>query len=331
MLDIIQVGIGPLGQKMVKSAVQRGCFRLVGAVDTDPEKVGKDLGTLCGIAPLGTKVSASLEDALAGGVAQVAVVTTVSSLAAFAEQVEQLAAAGLHIVSTCEELSYPWNTQPQLAQRIDATCRKHNIACVGTGINPGYLMDHLPSLLTTVCENVTGIRVTRVQDASVRRIPFQKKIGAGLTVAQFEAKRADGTLRHVGLPESVDFIAARLGWTLDRKTESIDPVMATADTNIGYAPIAKGMCRGVHQVGRGFIGDNEVITLTFTAAVGEPQSYEEVKIEGNPAFDSRINGGIHGDTATCAVTLNTVRSILSAGPGLKTMADLPATSWFATA
>jgi 4-hydroxy-tetrahydrodipicolinate reductase len=256
------------------------------------------------------------------------VVTTVSSFEAFAAQVAPLAQAKLHIVSTCEELSFPWRIQPELAQKIDSTCRQHGIACVGTGINPGYLMDLLPTVLTTACENVTGIRVLRVQDASVRRIPFQQKIGAGLTVAEFEARRADGSLRHVGLPESVDFIAARMGWTLDRKTESIDPVMATEATDAGYQPIAQGMCRGVHQVGRGFVGDDEVITLTFTAAVAEPQSYEEVQIEGTPAFHSRIDGGIHGDIATCAVTLNTVRSVLVATPGLKTMADLPATSWF---
>ena len=329
MIDIVQVGIGPLGQKMVKSAVRRGTFRIAGAVDTDPAKVGQDLGTLCGIEPLAITVASSVEEALTGTSAQVAVVTTVSSLATFESQITPLAKAGLHIVSTCEELSYPWQIQPELAGKIDATCRNHGIACVGTGINPGYLMDLLPTILTTVCENVTGIRVDRVQDASVRRIPFQQKIGAALTVEQFEAKRADGTLRHVGLPESVDFIAARMGWTLDRKTESIDPVMATEDIDIGYEPIAKGMCRGVHQVGRGFVGDNEVITLTFTAAVAEPESYEEVRIEGKPAFRSRIVGGIHGDVATCAVTLNTVRSILGAGPGLKTMADLPATSWFA--
>ena len=330
MIDIVQVGIGPLGQKMVQSAVRRGSFRIVGAVDTDPAKVGQDLGTLCDVAPLGVKVAPSVAKALAGQSAQVAVVTTVSSLATFEKQVAELAKTGLHIVSTCEELSYPWKIQPDVAKKIDATCREHGIACVGTGINPGYLMDLLPTVLTTACEDVSGIRVMRVQDASVRRIPFQQKIGAGLTVAEFEAKRADGTLRHVGLPESVDFIAARMGWTLDRKTESIDPVMATEAVTSGYKPIEKGMCRGVHQVGRGFIGDNEVITLTFTAAVGEPESYEEVKIEGTPAFHSRIDGGIHGDIATCAVTLNTVRSILQASPGLKTMADLPATSWFAT-
>ena len=331
MIDIVQVGIGPLGQKMVKSAVQRGSFRITGAVDTDPAKVGQDLGTLCGIAPLGVAVAASVEDALAGASARVAVVTTVSSLKAMEAQVATLAKAKLHIVSTCEELSYPWNIQAEVAKRIDAVCREHGVACVGTGINPGYLMDLLPTLLTTACEDVTGIRVARVQDASVRRVPFQQKIGAGLTVAEFEAKREDGSLRHVGLPESVDFIAAQLGWSLDHKSESIDPVMAEEVVSTGYKPIEKGMCRGVHQVGRGFVGDDEVITLTFTAAVGEPESFEEVQIEGTPAFRSRIGGGIHGDIATCAVTLNTVRSILKAGTGLKTMADLPATSWFARA
>ncbi|UCD48669.1 MAG: hypothetical protein JSW27_14180 [Phycisphaerales bacterium] len=329
MIDIIQVGIGPLGQKMVSSAVRRGSFHIVGAVDTDPAKVGQDLGVLCGMEPLGLTVAGRVEQALAGKSAQAAVVTTVSCLRAFEAQVAPLARAQLHIVSTCEELSFPWRIQPELAQKIDAVCRQYGIACVGTGINPGYLMDLLPTVLTAACEKVTGIRVSRVQDASVRRIPFQQKIGAGLTVAEFEVKRADGSLRHVGLPESVDFIAARMGWTLDRKSESIDPVMATEATDAGYKPIAQGMCRGVHQVGRGFVGDNEVITLTFTAAVAEPESYEEVQIEGTPAFHSRIDGGIHGDVATCAVTLNTARSILGVGPGLKTMADLPATSWFA--
>lgn len=329
MIDIVQVGIGPLGAKMVKSAVQRGCFRIVGAVDTDPAKIGQDLGTLCGIDPLGVTVVGTIDEATAGADVKIAVVTTVSSLATFADQIAPLAQAKLNIVSTCEELSFPWRTQPELAQRIDAICREHGITCVGTGVNPGFLMDLLPTVLTTACEEVTGVRVTRVQDASVRRVPFQQKIGAALTVPEFEAKRADGSLRHVGLPESVDFIAARFGWTLDRKSESIDPVMAEHATNAGYKPIDKGMCRGVHQVGRGFVGDDEVITLTFTAAVGEPESYEEVEVEGSPPFRSRIIGGIHGDIATCAVTLNTVRSTLAAGPGLKTMAELPATSWFA--
>ncbi len=328
MIDIVHIGLGPLGQMMVRSAVARGTFRIVAAVDSDPAKIGKDLGEFCDIAKLGVPISGNLGEAIYGKSPQAAVVTTVSSLAAFEPQVAQLAKARLPIVSTCEELFYPWRTQSALAKRIDQICRDGGIACVGTGVNPGYLMDFLPTVLTGLCQKVTGIRIWRIQDASVRRIPFQQKIGAGLTVQEFEARHKAGKLRHVGLPESVDFLAARMGWKLDRTTESLEPVMAEREIPGGYKPIAQGMARGVQQVGRGFVGNDEVITLTFKAAVGEPESYEEIRIEGEPTFSSRIAGGINGDIATCAVTLNVVRSILQAGPGLKTMADLAGPSWF---
>ncbi len=328
MIDIVCLGIGPVGQKMVRYAVERGCFNIAGAVDTDPEKAGKDLGRLCGIEPLGVTVRANLAEAVAGASAQVAVVATVSSLAALEPQIVELAGARLNIVSTCEELFFPWNTQPELAKRIDQTCRDNGVACLGTGVNPGYLMDFLPTVLTGLCQDVRGIRVARVQDASVRRIPFQRKIGAGLSLEEFEARKQTGTLRHVGLPESVDFIAHRLGWKLGRNVETLEPVIADTDIDTGYKPISKGMARGVYQTGRGFVGGTEVITLTFRAAVGEPESYEQIEIEGDPPIKSRIPGGINGDTATCAITLNTIPAILKTTPGLKTMADIPPLAFF---
>ena len=126
----------------------------------------------------------------------------------------------------------------------------------------------------------------------------------------------------------MDFIANQLGWKLDRNTETIEPVIAEKDIDTGYKPIAKGMARGVHQIGSGFVGDKEVITLTFKAAVGEPESYDQVHIEGQPPIQSKISGGVNGDIATCAITLNAVRSVLSATPGLKTMADIPSVVFF---
>lgn len=323
MIDIIHLGIGPLGRKMVDYALQRGCFDIVGAVDPDPDKAGKDLGTLCGIDTLGITVSGNLGGAIKDKTPQAAILTTVSSLAALEAQVAELAKAKINIISTCEELFFPWNTQPDIAAKIDEICRQNGVVCLGTGVNPGYLMDFLPTVLSGPCQRLDSIKVWRVQDASIRRIPFQQKIGAALTLEEFEAKRKAGTLRHVGLPESVDFIADRLGWKLDRNEETLEPVIAEEDIDSGYKPIAKGMARGVHQVGKGFVGDKQVITLTFKAAVGEPESYERVLIEGEPNIDSRITGGINGDIATCAITLNAVRSVLKASPGLKTMAEIP--------
>lgn len=329
MVELVQLGMGPLGRKMVKAAVERGCFGFVGAVDPDPSLTGQELGGLCDLPALGIQVSASLAEAVQGKSPKVALVTTVSSLVALESQVRELAEAGLHIVSTCEELSFPWRIAPELSQRIDHVCREQGVVCLGTGINPGYLMDFLPTVLTGACQQVERIEVNRVQDASVRRIPFQQKIGAGLSLDAFAAKKAEGTLRHVGLPESVDFIAHQMGWALDRNTESLEPVVADQEVTTGYRPISAGMARGVHQVGRGYVADREVITLTFRAAVGEPEAYEETKITGVPNIQSRIAGGVNGDIATCAVTLNTVRSVLAAQPGLHTMATIPPVGFFA--
>lgn len=326
MADIIHLGLGPLGQKVIQFAVERG-FSIVGAVDPAEEIAGKDLGEVCGLDAQNIPVCANLAGALEGKNAEVALVTTVSSLEKLESQVTELANAGLHIVSTCEELSYPWLTQPEIAKRIDALCKEKGVVCLGTGINPGFLMDYLPNVMTGMCQKVTAVRVWRVQDASVRRIPFQQKIGAGLTVEQFKAKEATGTLRHVGLPESLDMIACRLGWDVDSKTESLGPVMAEEDISTGYTPITKGMARGVEQIAKGCVDGKEVITLHFRAAVGEPESYDRILIEGDPTIDSKITGGVNGDTATCAITLNAIRSVLAATPGLKTMCDIPAVSY----
>ncbi|MHC4593602.1 MAG: NAD(P)H-dependent amine dehydrogenase family protein [Planctomycetota bacterium] len=328
MINIVHLGIGPLGQRMVKYAVERGCFNIVGAVDTDPDKAGKELGELCGTEPLGITVSSNLDEAIGGKSAEVALVTTVSSIVSLESQVVELAKAKLHIISTCEELFFPWNTQPEVSRRIDQVCRENGVVCLGTGVNPGYMMDFLPTALSGVCQNVKSVKVWRVQDASVRRIPFQQKIGAGLTLEEFEAKKSTGTLRHVGLPESVAFIANRLGWKLDRNVETLEPVIADKDIDTGYKPVARGMACGVHQVGRGFVGDKEVITLTFRAAVGEPESYDQVQIEGEPTIQSKIAGGVNGDIATCAITLNAVRSVLESSPGLKTMGQIPPIALF---
>jgi 4-hydroxy-tetrahydrodipicolinate reductase len=201
-------------------------------------------------------------------------------------------------------------------------CLNHGVACLGTGVNPGFLMDFLPAVLTAVCGRVDQVRVLRFQDAAARRVPFQKKIGAGLTPDEFRAKASEGVLRHVGLVESMDFIAARLGWVLDRRSESLEPVIATEEIGTGYVPIRPGMARGVEQIGRGFIGSDEVITLHFRAAVGEPRSFDRIIIDGEPRLDATLDGGVNGDTATCAIVLNAIRSVASAPPGLRTMADV---------
>lgn len=328
MVKIVHLGLGPLGQKVVQFALERSFLKIVGAVDPAADKIGRDLGEICGREKLGIIVSPDLTTALKGVKPAVALVATVSSLKKIEPQIVDLAKAGLNIVSTCEELSFPWRTQPQIAKRIDEVCRENDVACVGTGVNPGYLMDFLPSVLTGICQKVEQVKVLRVQDASARRIPFQQKIGAGLTIPQFHEKVAAGTLRHVGLTESAQMIAHHLGWKLDNVTEDLGPVIAEKDIAGGHLPITRGLVSGVAQVARGFMDKQEVITLQFRAAVGEPESFDRVEIKGVPDIVSTIAGGVNGDIATCAIIINAIRSVLNSKPGLRTMVDMYPIGYF---
>ena len=328
MVNLVQIGLGPLGQKVVRFAREREGLKYVGAVDPAPDKVGKDLGELCGVETLGVTISKDLVTALQGKVAGVAIITTVSSVEILVAQVEEAAKAKLDIVSTCEELSYCQGTFPEVAAKIHSICEAHGVSCVGTGVNPGFLMDYLPCVLTSVCQKVEKITVNRFQDASSRRIPFQQKIGAGLTPQQFQQKVAEGTLRHVGLAESVRMIGDSVGWKLDKYTESLEPIMALERVTTGHRPVEAGMTRGVEQIGRGWVNGKEVITLHFRAAVGEPESVDTIEIQGEPSFRSTIPGGVNGDIATCAIVINAIRAIQKTTPGLKSMLDLPAPGYY---
>lgn len=329
MIRIIQAGLGPLGQKMVQFAQQRKGLKIVAAVDTDPAKIGRDLGELCGLKKLGIKVAGDVRSALRGKKADAAILTTVSSVDKLVEQVRPLAAAGLDIVSTCEELSYPFADHAAAARTIDRICRQHGVRCVGTGVNPGYLMDYLPVVLTAPCQRVDRIDVSRVQDATFRRGPFQKKIGAGLSVPEFKRLATAKIIRHVGLGESINMIARAMGWKLDKVTESIRPVLAKRPIRTEHVSVKRGGVAGVEQIGRGLRGGKEVIRLHFIAAVGQSDPADTVWITGQPNIVSTVPGGVNGDIATCAITLNCVAALRGAAPGLRTMPELPAPCWLA--
>ena len=321
-IKVVQMGLGPIGNKATLYLAERENLQIVGAVDADPAKVGKDVGVLAGLAPLGVAVKPDIAQALAGQSADVVLLTTSSALTRIADQLKQVLPFGVHVVSSCEELSYPWQTNPALAGEIDELAKKHGVSVLATGVNPGFLMDFLPIAMTGVCKSVRQVTVERIQDATFRRIPFQKKIGAGLTQAEFQAKVEQGVLRHVGLTESVQMIASRLGWRLDSTSDEITPVVAETDVPLGDGVIEAGKVLGVRQIGRGIVNGREAITLFFRAAIGEPESRDRIIIDGEPSIDSCIKGGVNGDVATCAILVNAIPAVMKARPGLRTMADI---------
>jgi len=319
-IRVIQFGLGPIGAGVARVIANRPDFQFVGAIDIDPAKVGQDLGQLIGLERnLGVKVSDDAAKVLKKN-ADVVMHCTVSSLAKAEPQLAMIMRAGKNIVSTCEELAMPWG-QKTLARRIDALAKKHKVTVLGTGINPGFMMDTLPILLTGVCQEVKSIRVNRVGDASKRRRPLQAKIGTGMTVAEFQQK-AGKEIRHVGLNESVNLLARTLRWKLDRIEETIAPVVATAPVKTEYFDVAPGFVTGVEQFGYGYVKGQRVIELHLRMCVDAGEGSDEVMIDGKPAIHSLIKG-VHGDLSTAAVAANSMRRVIAAPPGLATMADIP--------
>jgi hypothetical protein len=310
---VLQVGLGPLGIQIAADVQRRGLGRIVAAVD--PALANKPFDDITIQPTLATVADIAVD---------VAIVATVSDLRACAPTLLELAARGIAIVSTCEELSWPWDRHPDVARSLAAAAEQHGARILGTGVNPGFVMDALAIAVTTACSEVRRIEIRRIQDATTRRLPFQKKIGATLTRAEFERLAAAGTIRHVGLRESVQMVAATLDLPIDRIDETLAPVIADAAMTCNLGPIPAGAARGVHQEARAFAKDGrELIALVFRAAIAEPDPRDQILVDGNPPVDLVIRNGLHGDVATSAVVLNSMRSLVAAKPGLHTMTTLP--------
>ena len=329
-IRVLHVGLGPIGVGVVRQCASRKGFKIVGAVDLDAAKIGKDLGEVADLGrSLGVTVQGKLGAAIKAAKPDVVVLCTSSSLAKVTDQIADVLAHKLPIVSTTEELAYPWFSNKRLAKKIDALARKAKVAVLGTGVNPGFTMDALPITLTGVCERVDTIRVERIQDASVRRLPFQQKIGAGLTPEAFAEKVSGGSVRHVGLTESVAMIADAMGWKVDSITDVIGPKIATEPTSSQFLSVEKGQVAGIVQTGTGYDADGQaLITLHMEAYLGAPESYDAVIVKGSPDLHMKIAGGIHGDIATASITVNSIPKVLDVAPGLHTMRDMPLPSFF---
>ena len=328
-IKVLHVGLGPIGAGVVRQVAERKGFRIVGAADIDPAKVGRDLGDITGVGrSLRIKVSGDVKKAIKTTKPDVVVLCTSSSLKKVLPQMEEILKLKVPIVSSTEELAYPTKSHMKYARAIHQLAKKSKVAVLGTGVNPGFVMDALPIALTGVCERVESIRVDRVQDARIRRLPFQQKIGAGLTREQFQKKVDDGSVRHVGLAESVSMIADVIGWKLDRITDQIQPRMATETVASEFLAVDAGYVCGIVQDGVGYRNGVPVITLHMEAYLGAPESFDAVEIVGSPALKMKLAGGVHGDIATASIVVNSLPKILEVAPGLHTMRDMPLPGFF---
>jgi 2,4-diaminopentanoate dehydrogenase len=320
-IKIAQFGLGPIGIETLKLAATRPWAEIVGGVDIAPEKTGRDLAELAGTEALrGRRVYRSVAELPEQP--DLVFHTAVSNLRAAFEQIEPLARRGISVVSSCEELLFPQLREPVLASRLDRICRKSGARVVGTGVNPGFVMDVLPLCLTGVSREVRAIHVQRVVNASTRREPLQRKIGSGLPPREFRRLFRAGEAGHAGLKESLALIAYSLGWKVENIVESGDAVVAKRTIRTRYLQVRRGQTCGLHQWAKARVDGKTRLTLDLQMYLDAENPHDAIQIEGDPPLDLVIKGGIAGDQATVAALVNTAARIFAAPPGLLLMTDL---------
>ena len=325
-VKVILYGVGEVGSRIARHLLEKEGIEIVGAIDMAKDKVDKDLGEVLGSGKrLGVQISGNPDKVLSEVKPDIAVHATGSFLKQVYPQLETCIKHGVNVVSTCEELSYPYASDLQIAKKLDALAKKHKVTVLGTGINPGFLMDTLVITLTGLCQKMEKIKVMRLMNAATRRVPFQKKIGAGLTVDEFKEKIDKGQISgHVGLAQSISMIADALTWKLDKiGIDEVEPVIAAKPVSSEAIKVERGKVAGLKQIARGIRNGKEVITLDFRAYIGAEEEYDSIDIDGVPPIHEKISPCVHGDQGTVAVIVNSIPKVLNAPHGLVTMKDLP--------
>jgi hypothetical protein len=316
-ITVAQYGIGPIGAEIARLLTTKPWVKLVAAVDIDPAKIGKDVGQVIGLGrDLGVKVTKDLDVK-----ADVICHSTGSRLRDVAGQLKDLLGRGSHVVSTCEELSFP--IDEPIRGDLDQVAKSKSVTLLGTGVNPGFVMDKLPLTATAVCQKVDSVEIIRIQNASTRREPLQRKVGAGMTTAEFRAAVDAGKIKHMGLRESLLLVGSGLGVDFDSVSdEKIEPIVAQKEVVTQYLKVAPGQVAGVHQTiyGKGAIN----VSLELRMYVGaEDVAADRVIIKGVPNIELEIKEGVHGDRATAAMVVNSIPRVMNAKPGVLTMDDIP--------
>jgi 2,4-diaminopentanoate dehydrogenase len=322
-LKVVSFGLGPIGSSIAKLALTRTDeLEMIGAVDANPAFEGKDLSELTGDAEkTGLKVTKSAAGLY--GEADVILHATSSFLSVAESQLMEFCENGVDVVSTNEELAYPWVAHKDSARRLDQAAKKNGVTLLGTGVNPGFVLDALAITLSGVCASVSEVKATRILDATKRRLPFQKKVGIGLSTAEFDENVRTGKFGHIGLPESIAMVCDSLGSPVEKIDQDISAKIAESSVKTEhFGTVDTGKVIGLVQDGRGYSKERIVARYHIEMYAGAKDTRDEIEFIGNPTIRLQIPGGTPGDIATSAIIVNSIPRVVEASPGLKTVRDL---------
>jgi len=326
---ILHWGVGEMGAGMVRLVQEIPSLRSVSAVVRPGPKEGKDLGELAGLArPLGVKAVGDPVRAQAEAPADVALHATGSFTREVYPQLEALVNLKLNVITVAEEMAAPWRREPELAAKLDRLARERGVTVLGTGINPGFVLDTLIIALTGACWEVRKIRAARINDLSPFGPVVMKTQGVGTTPEEFARGVATGTIvGHIGFPESMQMIADALGWKLDKIEESREPIISHTRRQTKHILVEPGMVAGCRHTARGYMDGKVVIELEHPQQIlpgtEGTETGDYIWVDGTPPLNFANKPEIPGGIGTMAVAVNAIPLVRKAPPGLIVQPDLP--------
>lgn len=328
-IRVIQWGCGSMGAGMMELVLRKQDLTLVGAVDRRPEVVGRDVGNVLNLGrATGVVVQADFENVMARTPAEIVLLATASFTRDVFDPLCAIIRKKLNVITIAEEMAAPHVKEPELARRLHELAMQHGVTVLGTGINPGFVLDSLILMLTGVCHEVRAIEASRINDLSPYGPTVMQSQGVGLTPAEFQQGVAAGRIvGHVGFQESVGLIAGKLGWKLDAVEEIREPIVSSVFRQTRYATVAPGRVAGCRHIARGLRGRAPVITLIHPQQI-LPQlekvaTGDYISIHGKPDLHLRLEPEIPGGLGTIGLAVNMIRPVVAASPGLKLMSDMP--------
>lgn len=329
-VKVIVWGLGSMGKGIAEMLLNKKGVDVVGAV-VRGDKIGKSMYDFLDMERGDREdlATGSFEDVIKEGAADIVVLGTDSFTRDNFDKIKYCVERKINVVSTAEEMAYPKAQEPELSAEIDKLAKENGVTVLGTGINPGLIMDLLVLTLTGACIDVESIKAERINNLSPFGPAVMKGQGVGITVDEFNKRVEEDNLDgHVGFPETITMIADGLGWKLSDDIKlTRAPIVSSVYRKAPNAEVQPGDVAGCNMKGYGYVDGEMKIEMLHPQQV-EPQleggtTGDYITIKGTPNVNMAITPEIPGGIGTIAMTVNMIPNIINSRPGLKTMIDLP--------
>lgn len=324
-------GFGAMGSGMAQMLLKKKGIEIVAVCDRNDQRVGKSIYDVLEV-ERGDRpeviINSNQEEAFTEKSADIVLLATDSFTKNAFDKIKFILERKMNVISTAEEMAYPQAQEPELADKLDKIAKENGVSVLGTGINPGFVLDLLILALTGTCEEVNHIKASRVNDLSPFGHAVMEEQGVGVTKEEFERGIADSTIAgHVGFPESIRMITDGIGWNLDKVDQTREPIMSNVHRKSKYAEVAAGNVAGCRQCGYAYVDGELKIEMEHPQQIlphleGQGTG-DYVTISGTPNINLQITPEIPGGVGTIAMCVNSIPHVINARPGLRTMLDIP--------